>query len=75
MRLQVLWNPIFGIMFFSYVALLEVKGIDYVINKTKTELLTQAHVFPASISPDVFACWRRLAGNTVERRLTSVCAP
>uniref|UniRef100_A0A7S0NSY3 Peroxisomal membrane protein MPV17 n=1 Tax=Calcidiscus leptoporus TaxID=127549 RepID=A0A7S0NSY3_9EUKA len=38
---QVLWNPIFGIMFFSYVALLEVKGLDYVIDKTKTELLTQ----------------------------------
>ena len=38
---QVLWNPCFGIMFFSYVALLELKGIEYVINKTKTELLTQ----------------------------------
>jgi len=37
---QVLWNPCFGIMFFSYVALLEAKGIGYVITKTKTELLT-----------------------------------
>jgi len=38
---QVLWNPIFGIMFFSYVALLEAKGLAYVIDKTKNELLTQ----------------------------------
>eukprot|EP00325_Prymnesiales_sp_UTEX-LB-985_P027632 CAMPEP_0174719554 /NCGR_PEP_ID=MMETSP1094-20130205/31372_1 /TAXON_ID=156173 /ORGANISM="Chrysochromulina brevifilum, Strain UTEX LB 985" /LENGTH=267 /DNA_ID=CAMNT_0015919867 /DNA_START=79 /DNA_END=882 /DNA_ORIENTATION=- len=38
---QVLWNPCFGVMFFSYVALLEAKGISYVIDKTKTELLTQ----------------------------------
>ena len=37
---QVLWNPIFGVMFFSYVALLEAKGIAYVVNKTKNELLT-----------------------------------
>jgi len=38
---QVLWNPCFGVMFFSYVALLEAKGIGYVIHKTKSELLTQ----------------------------------
>jgi len=38
---QVLWNPCFGVMFFSYVALLELKGISYVIDKTKNELLTQ----------------------------------
>jgi protein Mpv17 len=38
---QVLWNPIFGIMFFSYVAALESKGLQYVIDKTKNELLTQ----------------------------------
>jgi len=38
---QVLWNPIFGVMFFSYVALLEAKGLGYVIDKTKNELLTQ----------------------------------
>ena len=38
---QVLWNPIFGIMFFSYVACLEAKGLGYVIDKTKNELLTQ----------------------------------
>jgi protein Mpv17 len=38
---QVLWNPIFGVMFFSYVAMLEAKGIAYVVNKTKNELLTQ----------------------------------
>jgi len=36
----VLWNPIFGIMFFSYVALLELKGIDYVKDKVKNELWT-----------------------------------
>jgi len=38
---QVLWNPIFGVMFFGYVALLEAKGLGYVIDKTKNELLTQ----------------------------------
>ena len=38
---QVLWNPIFGVMFFSYVALLELKGADYVVDKVKNELLTQ----------------------------------
>jgi len=37
---QVLWNPCFGVMFFSYVALLEAKGIGYVIEKTQKELLT-----------------------------------
>ena len=37
---QVLWNPIFGIMFFSYVALLELKGLGFVIEKTKKELIT-----------------------------------
>ena len=26
---QVLWNPIFGVMFFSYVAALEGKGPQY----------------------------------------------
>jgi len=38
---QVLWNPIFGVMFFSYVALLENKGFEYVTDKVKNELLTQ----------------------------------
>jgi protein Mpv17 len=37
---QVLWNPIFGVMFFSYVAALEGKGPEYVVNKVKKELLT-----------------------------------
>ena len=37
---QVLWNPIFGVMFFSYVAMLEGKGIDNVVNKVRNELLT-----------------------------------
>ena len=37
---QVLWNPIFGVMFFSYVAALEGKGPQYVVDKTKKELLT-----------------------------------
>jgi hypothetical protein len=27
---QVLWNPIFGIMFFGYIGALEGKGIPYV---------------------------------------------
>ena len=37
---QVLWNPIFGIMFFGYVGALEGKGVKYVIDKTKNDLLT-----------------------------------
>jgi len=35
---QVLWNPIFGIMFFGYIGALEAKGIGYVIDKTKNDL-------------------------------------
>jgi protein Mpv17 len=38
---QVLWNPCFGVMFFSYVALLEAKGLQYVVDKVRNELLTQ----------------------------------
>jgi protein Mpv17 len=49
---QVLWNPCFGIMFFSYVALLELKGIGYVIEKTRKELLNSVtgswKVWPAA---------------------------
>ena len=37
---QVLWNPIFGIMFFSYVAVLEL-GLGYVVDKVQNELMTQ----------------------------------
>jgi len=36
---QVLWNPIFGIMFFGYIGALEGKGIPYVIEKTKNDLV------------------------------------
>ena len=54
---QVLWNPIFGIMFFSYVACLEWKGLDYVIDKTRNELLTQVR-FSARI-----ALRREASGN------------
>ena len=35
-----LWNPIFGIMFFGYIGALEARGIQYVIDKTKNDLLT-----------------------------------
>jgi len=38
---QVLWNPCFGVMFFSYVAAFELKGIGYVKDKVQNELLTQ----------------------------------
>jgi len=38
---QVLWNPIFGIMFFGYVAAFELKGLGFVKNKIENELLTQ----------------------------------
>jgi len=36
---QVLWNPIFGIMFFGYIGALEGKGVQYVIDKTKNDLV------------------------------------
>jgi protein Mpv17 len=38
---QVLWNPIFGVMFFGYVAALERKGVGFVTDKIKNELMTQ----------------------------------
>jgi len=38
---QVLWNPIFGVMFFTYQAGFELKGLGYVMDKVKNELLTQ----------------------------------
>jgi protein Mpv17 len=38
---QVLWNPIFGVMFFGYVAALEQKGFGYVVDKVKNELMSQ----------------------------------
>lgn len=62
---QVLWNPIFGIMFFSYVACLEWKGIEYVIEKTKNELMTQASVSPGSWPRGVVGLggWVRYAGR------------
>ena len=37
---QVLWNPIFGVMFFSYVGLMEAKGVAHVVDKVKNDLLT-----------------------------------
>ena len=68
---QVLWNPCFGVMFFSYVALLEAKGLQYVVDKTRNELLTQARVaashalhthtplfLPASLAPPTAPCPR-----------------
>ena len=33
-------SPIFGIMFFSYVAMLELKGVGYVVDKVQNELWT-----------------------------------
>ena len=36
---QVLWNPCFGVMFFGYIGALEGKGIQYVIDKTKNDLV------------------------------------
>ena len=38
---QVLWNPIFGVMFFAYQAGFELKGVGYVVDKVQNELLTQ----------------------------------
>ena len=38
---QVLWNPIFGIMFFSYMGIFEGSGVGGTIQKIKNDLLTQ----------------------------------
>ena len=38
---QVLWNPIFGVMFFSYMGLLEGSGVQGTITKIKRDLMTQ----------------------------------
>lgn len=38
---QVLWNPIFGVMFFSYIGILEGSGIQGTITKIKRDLITQ----------------------------------
>ena len=48
---QVLWNPIFGVMFFGYVAALERKGIGFVTDKIKNELMTQAPSQPPPAPP------------------------
>lgn len=37
--IQVLWNPCFGVMFFAYIGMLEAKGIQYVIDKTRNDLV------------------------------------
>ena len=34
-----LWNPCFGVMFFAYIGMLEAKGIQYVIDKTRNDLV------------------------------------
>ena len=38
---QVLWNPIFGVMFFGYMGLWERQGVDGTIKKIKGDLMTQ----------------------------------
>lgn len=38
---QVLWNPIFGVMFFGYMGAVQGQGVDGTINKIKSDLMTQ----------------------------------
>ena len=38
---QVLWNPIFGVMFFGYMGLWERQGVDGTIKRIKGDLMTQ----------------------------------
>jgi len=38
---QVLWNPIFGVMFFSYIGIFEGSGVKGTIAKIKNDLITQ----------------------------------
>ncbi|KAG5187937.1 peroxisomal membrane protein-related [Tribonema minus] len=37
---QTIWNPIFGIMFFSYLGLTEGKSVDQIYQKIKADLAT-----------------------------------
>jgi protein Mpv17 len=37
---QVLWNPIFGVMFFTYIGALELKGIPHIVSKVQNDLIT-----------------------------------
>ena len=38
---QVLWNPIFGVMFFGYMGILEGKNVSQTVQKIKNDLMTQ----------------------------------
>jgi len=38
---QVLWNPIFGIMFFGYMGVFEGSGVAGTVAKIKSDLMTQ----------------------------------
>ena len=41
---QVLWNPIFGVMFFGYMGILEGRSISGTYNKIKNDLMTQVRI-------------------------------
>ena len=48
---QVFWAPIFGMMFFSYIAAAELKGLGNVFDKMKDELVTQVDSVPVPEGP------------------------
>jgi protein Mpv17 len=48
---QVFWAPIFGMMFFSYIAAAELKGLGNVFDKMKDELVTQVDGVPVPRGP------------------------
>ena len=52
---QVIWNPIFGVMFFGYVAALEGKGLPFVVEKIKKELLVSVRYLPPPIAPHLLS--------------------
>lgn len=63
---QVFWAPIFGMMFFSYIAAAELKGLGNVFDKMKDELVTQVDGVPVPEGP--FSHRRRHRSSSSPRR-------
>ncbi|KOO35184.1 hypothetical protein Ctob_015248 [Chrysochromulina tobinii] len=59
---QVFWAPIFGMMFFSYIAAAELKGLGNVFDKMKDELVTQRVLYINTIQIG-YNCFLSLIAN------------
>mmetsp|Transcript_1179 Transcript_1179/g.2957 ORF Transcript_1179/g.2957 Transcript_1179/m.2957 type:complete len:180 (+) Transcript_1179:65-604(+) len=60
---QVLWNPIFGIVFFSYLGLTDGKGPDEIVEKIKADLPTAVTGSWAYWIPAHFVNFRFIPGE------------